>query len=138
MSVHTLCYLPLDTIEGTSTDEEDVSRVNLYIILVRMLSSTLGRHIDVSTLEEFEQSLLYTLTAYITSDGGVVGLTGQLVDLIDKHDTPFCGLHVVVGHLQQTGENTLHILAHISGLSKHGSVDDGERNIEKTCDGTCQ
>ena len=60
----------------------------MYIILVRMLTSTLGRHIDDGSFQQLQQSLLNTFTTDITGYRGVVTLTGYLVYLVDKDDTP--------------------------------------------------
>ena len=112
--------------------------VDVDILLVRMLASTLWRHVDDGTLQQFEQTLLHTLTTHVARDAGVIRLTSYLVDLINEHDTALGSLHVIVGHLEQTRQDTLHIFAHIASLSKHRSVNDGERHIQHLGDGTCQ
>ena len=71
-------------------------------------------------------------------DGGIVALAGNLVDLVDEDDASLGPGHVVVCGLKQTGEDALHVLAHISGLGQHGSVDDGEGNVEHAGDGPGQ
>ena len=103
-----------------------------------MLAPTLGRHIHVGALQQFEQSLLHTFATHVAGDGGIVTLTGNLVNLINKDDAPLGCCHVVVSHLQQSSEDALHILAHIACFGKHSSVNDGERHVEHLGNGACK
>ena len=138
MGVHTLSDLPLYTIKGTTTDKEDISRIHMDVILVGMLTATLWRHIHHRTLQQLQESLLHTFTTHITGDGRVVALTGNLVDLVYEHDTTLCCLYIVVSHLEQTSQDTLHILTHITSLSKDSGIYNGKRHIEQFSDRTCQ
>ena len=138
MRIHSLGNLTLNAIEGTTTDEEDISRIHRDILLIRMLTSTLRRHVYIGTLQQLEQSLLHTLTTHVTGDGGIVALASYLVDFIYKDDTTLGCSHIIVGHLQQTREDTLHVLAHIASLSKYSGIDNGKRHIEQLGDSTCQ
>ena len=131
MGVHTLGDLLFNPIEGTTTDKQDVPGIHMDIILVRMLTATLGRHVHHRTLQQFQKSLLHTLTTDITGDRRVIALTGNLIDLVDEHDTPLGCLHVVISHLEQTGQDALHILAHITSLSKYRRIHDGEGHVEQ-------
>ena len=105
--------------------------VDVDIFLVGMLASTLWWHVHHGSLKEFEQSLLHALTAHVAGDRRVVGLTRDFVDLVDEDDAPLGSLHIIVGHLEQSGEDALHVLTHISGLGEDGGIDDGEGNVEK-------
>ena len=100
MRIHTLGDFPLDAIEGATTDKQDVPRVYMNILLIRMLTSTLGRHIHNRTLQQFQKSLLHTFATDITGDGWIIALTGYLVNLVDEHDTTLGSLHIVISHLQ--------------------------------------
>ena len=108
------------------------------VILIRMLASTLWRYVHHSSLQEFQKSLLYTLSTYVAGDRWVVALAGNLVNLVDEDDTTLGSLHIIVGYLEQTGEDTLHILTYITSLGKYRSIHDGERYIEQLGNGTCQ
>ena len=102
MRIEPLRYLALDTVEGTSADEEDIARVNMYVVLVRMLASALGRHVHHRSFQEFQQSLLYALSAHVTGNARVVTLTGNLVYFVDEDDAALRRCHVVVSNLQET------------------------------------
>ena len=138
MRVESLCYLALDAVEGTTTDKQDVLGVDMHIVLVRMLAAALWRYVDHGSLQEFEQALLYALTTDIACDAGVIAFACNLVNLIDEDNTPLGGGHIIVGYLKQTAQNAFHILADVTGLSKHRSVDNGERHVEQLGDGAGQ
>ena len=131
-------YLLLYAIEGTSADKQYVVRVHVYVFLVRVLSSSLWRHVHHGAFQELQQSLLYALAAHIACDAWVVALSCYLVNFIDEHYSFLGCLNVVVGYLQQSGEDALYVLAHIAGLSEHCCVDDGERYVKHLGDGSCQ
>ena len=138
MSIQTLCYLTFNTIEGTTTDEQDVTGVNGNILLIRMLTATLGRNIYVRTLQQLQQALLHTFSTDITRNGRIICLTCYLIDLINKHNTTLCGFHIIISHLQQTSQNTLDIFAHITCLCKHRCINNSKRNIQQFGYRTCQ
>ena len=138
MRIHTLCYLALDAIEGTTTDKQDVVRIDMDVLLVRMLTTSLRRHIHNSTFQQFQQALLYALTTDITRNRRVVSLTGYLIYLIYEDNTTLSSLHLIVGHLQQACQDALYILSDITCLSEYGSIDNGERDIEHLGDGAGQ
>ena len=131
MRIQALRYLTFDTVKGTTTDKQDVARIDGNIFLVRMLTAALGRHVHVSSFQQLQQALLDTLATDITGNRRVVCLTGYLVHLVDKHDTALSGFHIIVSHLQQTGQNALHILAHIASLGKHRGIDDGKWYVQQ-------
>ena len=96
-----------------------------------VLAPAVRRHVHDRTFEQLEQPLLHTLAAHVAGNRGVVALAGNLVDFVDKDDAPLGGLHVVVGHLKQAGENALYILAHVTGLGKHRGIDNGKGHLEQ-------
>ena len=138
MGIHTLCYLTLYAVKGTTADKQYVSCVKMYILLVRVLASTLWWYVDDSALKQLEQSLLHTLSAYVACYAWVVALAGYLVNLVNKHDTSLSCLLVVVCHLQQTCKDALYVLAYIAGLGEHRGIDNGKRNVEQTGYGACE
>ena len=138
MGIHTLSDLPLDTIEGTTADKQDVTCIHVDIVLVRVLTTTFGRHVHHRSFQQFQQTLLHTFTTHITGDRRVIALAGYLINLINEYDTTLCSLHIIVSHLKQTGQDTLHILAYITSFSKHGGINDGERYIKQLGNRTSQ
>ena len=138
MRIQALGNFSLNAIESTTADEQDVARIDGDILLVWMLTTTLGGHIDTGTFQQFQQALLHTFTADITRYRRIIRLTRYLIDLIDKHNTTLGCFHIIVGNLQQTGQNALHILANIASLGEYRSINDSKRHIEQFGDGTCQ
>ena len=119
-----------NSIERSTTDEEDVLGVDGDHFLVRMLASTLGRNIDHRTFEQFQQSLLNPFAADIAGNGGVVALARNFVDLIDEHDAAFSRCHIVIGDLKQTGQNAFNIFSHITGFGQNSGIHDGEWHMQ--------
>ena len=50
MGVHTLCNLTLDTIKGATAYKQDITGIYMDVILVGMLTATLGWNIHHGTL----------------------------------------------------------------------------------------
>lgn len=102
MRIEALRYLSLYSVECTTADKENILGIDVNIILVRMLTASLWRYIYHRAFQQLEQALLYSLTAHIAGDRRIVALAGNLVYLVNKHDTFFCSCHIIVGHLEQT------------------------------------
>ena len=128
----------VDTVEGTSANEEDVRRIDLYEFLVGVFASSLRRNVHDRAFEYLQQCLLYPFAGYVARDGWVVAFTGYLVYLVDEDDAPFGLRYVVVGSLEQTCKDAFHIFAHISRFGEHRGVHYREGNVEHPGDGTCQ
>ena len=92
--------LLLDTVEGTTADEQYVRGIDLNILLVWVFTASLRWYVYHRALKNLEQGLLYTLTRNIAGDGWVVALASNLVDLVDEDDASLGSLHIVVCGLQ--------------------------------------
>jgi hypothetical protein len=88
--------------ERAAADEQDVGRVDLDELLVRVLAPALRRHRRLRPLEDLEQRLLHALTAHVASDRRVLALARDLVDLVDVDDPGLGLLDVEVGRLGST------------------------------------
>ena len=121
----------VDAGERATADEQDVRRVDLDELLVRVLASTLRRHRGGRPLEDLQQRLLHTLARHVTRDRRVLGLARDLVDLVDVDDPGLGLLHVVVGSLDQLQQDVLDVFADVPSLGERGRVRDGERHLEK-------
>ena len=106
----------VETGERTTTDEQDVRGVDLDELLVRVLAPALGRHRRGRAFEDLEQRLLHALTRHVARDRRVLGLAGDLVDLVDVDDAGLGLLDVVVGGLDQLQEDVLDVLADVARL----------------------
>src|SRR5690606_17159546 len=114
----------------SATNEQNVRRVDLQEILLRMLAAALRWNIRNRAFDDLQQGLLHTLARYITRNRGVVALTADLVDLVDVHDTALCSLDVVIGVLKQLHDDVLDVLTDVTGLRQRGRVGDGKRHFE--------
>ena len=123
----------LNAIKGTTTDKENIRRINLDKLLMRMLASALRRHRSNRTFQNLQQSLLHAFTRYITGDGWILRLAGNLVDFVDIDNAAFRFLHIIIRCLNELQEDVFHILTHITGFRKGCSISDGKRNIENPC-----
>src|SRR5205807_2554741 len=122
---------PLDPGERPSADEEDVRRVDLDELLVRVLAAALGRDRSRRALQDLEQRLLHTLAGDVAGDRRVLGLAGDLVDLVDVDDPGLGLLDVVVGRLDQLEEEVLDVFPDVAGFRQRRGVGDGERDVEE-------
>src|SRR5579884_174921 len=89
----------LEAHEGPPADEQDVGRVDLQELLLRVLAPPLGGHAGRRALDDLEQRLLDPLARHVARDRGVVALARDLVDLVDIDDPALALLDVVVGVL---------------------------------------
>ena len=112
--------------EGPAADEEDVGRVDLEELLVRVLASALRRHVGDGALEDLEQRLLDAFTRDVAGDRGVLVLAADLVDLVDVDDALLALLDVAARRLQQLEDDVLDVLADVPRLGQRRRVDDRE------------
>ena len=85
-----------NAVKSTAANKEDIRRIDLNEILMRMLASSLRRNGSRRALKDFEKCLLYAFPRDITRDRGILCLAGNLVNLIDVDDAALCFLHVVI------------------------------------------
>ena len=116
--------------ERAATDEQDVRGVDLDELLVRVLAAALGRHRRGRALEDLEQRLLHTFARHVAGDRRVLGLAGDLVDLVDVDDAGLGLLDVVVGGLDQLEEDVLDVFADVARFGERGGVGDRERHLQ--------
>ena len=120
----------LEAGERAGDDEQHVRRVDLDELLVRVLAAALRRNRGDRALEDLQQRLLHALARDVARDRRVLGLAGDLVDLVDVDDAGLGALDVVVGGLDQLEEDVLDVFADVSGLGQRGGIGDGERHVE--------
>ena len=120
----------VQSLERAAADEENVARVDLNELLVRMLASALRRNVRDRALDDLQQRLLHALAGDVARNRGILALAGDLVDLVNVDDAALGELHVVIRRLQKTQEDILHIVADVARLGERGRVRDGERHLE--------
>src|SRR5690606_20982476 len=111
-------------------DEEDVLRIDLQEILLRVLAAALRRDVRDRALDDLEEGLLHALARDVTRDARVVALPRDLVDLVDVDDAALRALDVVVGVLEELDDDVLDVLADVAGLRERRGVRDRERDVE--------
>ena len=103
-----------------------------------MLAATLRRDRRNRTFQELQEALLHAFTAHVACDGRVRGLTCNLVDFVDKDNAAFSFRYVIIGGLQQTHDDAIHIFAHVACFGKHRRIGNRERHVQKTGHRLCQ
>ena len=102
---------------------------------MRVLAAALGRHVGDGALEDLQQRLLDAFAGHVAGDRGVVGLAGDLVDLIDIDDPALGAGDIEVGGLDQPQQDVLDILADVAGLGQGRGVGDAERDVQDAGEG---
>ena len=121
---------PFQPGEGTAADEQDIRRIHLQEFLLRMLAPALRRHGGHGAFHDLQKRLLHALARHVAGDRGVVGLAGDLVDLVDIDDAALRAFDIVFRCLQQLEDDVFHILADIAGLGQRRRIGHGEGHIE--------
>ena len=113
-----LADAPLDRLveadERAAADEQDVGRVDLEELLVRVLAAALRRHVGDRAFEDLQQRLLDAFARHVARDRRVLVLAADLVDLVDVDDALLALLDVAAGRLQQLEDDVLDVLADVA------------------------
>ena len=120
----------IHAVKRATADEEDVRRIDLNKLLLRVLASALRRDVCDRALKQLEQCLLHALARDVARDGRVLALAGDLVDLVDINNAALRTLDVKIRRLQQLEQDVLHILTDIAGLGERGRIRNGKRHVE--------
>ena len=116
--------------KGTAADEQDVGRVDLQQLLLGMLAAAGGRNACHRALKNLKQCLLNALARNVTGDGEVLGLAGDLIDLVHVDNANLRALDIAIGSINELEQDVLHVLANVTCLSKRGGIGDGKRHLE--------
>ena len=95
-----------------------------------MLTATGGRNACHRALKDLKQRLLNAFARNVAGNGEVLGLAGDLVDLVHVDNANLRALDITIGGVDELEQDVLHILAHVSGLGERGCVGDGKRHLE--------
>ena len=120
----------IQTHKGTAADKQNVGRVDLQQLLLGMLAAAGGRNACHRALKDLKQRLLNALARNIAGDGEVLGLAGDLVDLVHIDNANLRALDIAIGGIDELEQDVLHVLAYITGLGERGGVGDGKRHLE--------
>src|SRR4029077_11477299 len=120
----------VQTDERAAADEEDVRRVHLDVLLLRVLAAALRWYVADRALEHFQQRLLHALAADVASDADVLVGLGNLIHFVNVNDAALGRFDVKIGGVKQLEQQVLHVFADIAGLGQRGGVANGEGNVE--------
>ena len=122
----------------TTTDEENILRVNMNELLTRMLSTALWRNTCIGTFQNFKKRLLYTFTRNIACNREVLCFTRNFVDLVYIYNTHFCALNIAISSVNKLKQNVFDIFTYIASFGKRGCIGNCKRNFQKTRKGLCK
>ena len=103
-----------------------------------MLATALRRNAGDRAFHDLQKRLLHPFAADVAGDRGVVGLSSDLVDLVDVDDPALRALDVVFGRLQKLEYDVFHIFPDIARFGQRGRVGHGERHIQNAGQGLRQ
>ena len=95
-----------------------------------MLAAAGGRNACHRALKNLKQRLLNALARDIAGNGEVLGLAGDLVDLVHVDNADLRALDIAIGGVDELEQDILHVLAHITGLGERSGVGDRKRHLE--------
>src|SRR4051812_13725267 len=94
--------------------KENVCRIDLNVLLLRMLAAALRWDVGDSSFQHLQQGLLYAFAGDVARDGDVLTCLGNLVHFVDIDDAALSGLDVEVGRMQELQQEVFHVLADIA------------------------
>src|SRR5690606_23510213 len=115
----------------TAADEQDVRRIDLQELQLRLLAPALRRARRNRALEQLEPRLLHAFARDIARDRRVIALARAVVDLVDVDDAPPRVPPVRLALLQQLLNDVLDVLADVAGLGQRRRVGERERHVQK-------
>ena len=125
-----LAAAPLDDLlepdERAAADEEDIGRVDLEELLMRVLPPALRRDVGNRAFQNLQKRLLDAFARHVARDRRVLVLPADLVDLVDVDDALLALLDIAPGGLEQLEDDVLDVLPDIAGLGQRRGIDDGE------------
>ena len=119
-----------ESVERAAANEQDVARVDLDVLLLGVLASSLRGYRRDGAFEDLEQRLLDALTRYVARDRRVLALPSDLVDLVDVYDAPLALRDVVIARLKQADQDVLDVLPDVPRLGQRRRIGDGERYLQ--------
>ena len=95
-----------------------------------MLAAAGGRNACHRALKNLKQRLLNALARNVAGNRKVLGLAGDLIDLVHVDNANLRALNIAIGSVDELEQDVLNILAHVTGLGECGGIGDGKRHLE--------
>src|SRR5215213_3971139 len=124
--------------ESAAANKKNIRGVDREEFLVRVLATTLRRHVRDSPFKDLQQRLLHTFTRHITRDRRVLILTTNLIDLVDVDDALLRAFDVTVRRLQEFENDVLDVFTNVARFSQRRRIDDRERHREHARECLCK
>ena len=105
---------------------------------MRVLPAALRRNGRQCPFNDLQQCLLHAFTGYVSGDGDVLTLAGDLVDLVDIDDASLGTVDIIVRCLDQLQQDVLDILTDIACLCEGGGICDGKRHVQQLRQSLCK
>src|SRR6185436_9736009 len=107
----------LESDKGATADEKNIRRVDREELLVRMLATTLRRHVRNRPFENLQERLLHAFTRHVACDRRVLILTTNLIDLVDVDDPLLRTFDVTIRSLQEFENDVLDVFTNVARFS---------------------
>src|ERR1044072_1760536 len=118
----------LESDKGATADEKNISRVDREELLVRVLATTLRRHVRDSAFKNLQERLLHTFTRHVARDRWVLILTTDLVNLVDVDDALLRAFHIAIRSLQEFENDVLDVFTNVARFSQRRRINNRERH----------
>lgn len=128
----------IEPVKRTAANEENLRRINLNKILVRVLTSTIGRDVGYRTFKNFQKRLLNAFAGHITRNRDIFTLPGDLIDLVDVNNAALCKFHIKIRRLNETQQDVFYVVADIPRFRERRRIRDGKRNLQNPRKRLCQ
>ena len=129
---HTLSNNVGKTHERTAQNEQDVIRVDMDKLLLRMLASTLRGNRSIGPFDNLQQRLLHTFARNVAGDRKILGLLRNLIDLIDVDNADFGTGNIEIRSRNELQQDILNVFADITRFSQRGSIGNREGHLQRT------
>ena len=119
--------------KSAAADKQNIGGINLDKLLLRVFSAALRRYVSHRSLYNFQKSLLYSFSGYVSGNGGIFRFSGNFVNFVNINNAILSTFYIVICCLNDFQQNIFHILAHITGFGQSGCVGNGKRHIQQSC-----
>ena len=99
-----------------------------------MLAAAGGRNAGHRALKNLKQRLLNSLARDIAGNREVLGLAGNLVDLVHVDDAHLRALNVAIGSVDELEQDVLNVLANVASLGERSGIGNGKWNLKDACE----
>ena len=121
----------VNAVKRTAADKEDVGRIDLNALFLRMFASALRRDVGYGAFEELQQRLLNAFPTDVACNRRILAFSGNFIDFIDVDDTVLRALNVVICGLNQAEQDVFNVFADVACFCQRRRVCDCKRNLQR-------